>query len=462
MKPASLFRLASAPLIVLLIFLFVCSTGFADPGNPWKVVVREDIAKVWSGNPVSFEFLQQDGQLFIAFYSGEDKSMVLGQKKSPDSGWIFKKLATKIGWDSHNYIRMAFDKDKILHVSGNMHCVNLIYFRAQKPLDIESVEPIHRMTAENSSKEALAVARENKVTYPQFLNSIDGNLIFTYRDGSSGNGSQIWDIYDTETKTWKRFLDTPMFDGLGLCNAYFQGPLKGPDGWFHVAWVWRDTPDCATNHDLSYMRSKDLIHWENSCGKPLTLPVTEKTGEVVAPLKNGEGLLNPLVRIGFDAEKRVVLTYSRYDEKKNNQIMQARRETDSWKYYQTTDWTHSWVFTGGGCIPTELSFSEVKCENGKLYQYWNRKNEKSGEFELDPQTFKPIGPGPKRSQLPGECLKNENPQENQNRKSASISDQTNPNRMYLFVWETLPVNRDRPYPIVPVPSQLRLFVLERD
>ena len=208
--------------------------------------------------------------------------------------------------------------------------------------------------------EELRQARENRVTYPSFMSSVDGALIFTYRDGASGNGSQLWNVYDPDSQTWKRFLDVPMFDGLGKCNAYFKGPVKGPDGWYHIAWVWRDTPDCATNHDLSYMRSRDLIHWENSQGKPLTLPVTEQTGEVVAPLKNGEGLFNPLVQIGFDTQNRVVLTYTRYDENMNNQIMQARLENGVWKYYQTTDWTHSWVFSGGGCIPGELSFSAVR------------------------------------------------------------------------------------------------------
>ncbi len=41
-----------------------------------------------------------------------------------------------------------------------------------------------------------------------------------------------------------------------------QGPVRGPDGLFHVVWVWRDTPDRATNHHLSYARSRDLQRWE--------------------------------------------------------------------------------------------------------------------------------------------------------------------------------------------------------
>jgi hypothetical protein len=37
--------------------------------------------------------------------------------------------------------------------------------------------------------------------------------------------------------------------------------------------VWRDTPACETCHDISYIRSRDMVHWENAAGKPLALPI---------------------------------------------------------------------------------------------------------------------------------------------------------------------------------------------
>ncbi len=37
-----------------------------------------------------------------------------------------------------------------------------------------------------------------------------------------------------------------------------HNPHLWHDNWYHVWWVWRDTPDCSTNHDLSYMKSPDL------------------------------------------------------------------------------------------------------------------------------------------------------------------------------------------------------------
>ncbi|MDO4630442.1 MAG: BNR repeat-containing protein [Planctomycetia bacterium] len=435
---------------------------------PWNVVQREEIAKVWSGNPVGFDFLVHEGYLFIAFYDATDQKMVIGQKKMPASGpssahenWVFKKMPTAIGWDSHNYIKMIFDSENYLHVSGNMHCVPLIYYRAEKPLDVESLTVVNRMIATDTTPEALNAARENRCTYPHFMKNADGELIFTYRDGSSGNGVQLWNLYDTKTRTWRRLLDTPMFDGEGECNAYYHGPKLGPDGYYHVAWVWRDTPDCATNHDLSYMRSRDLIHWEKSDGSPQMIPATRSNSEVIAPLKNGEGLLNPLVAIGFDTDGHVILTYTRYDENQNNQLMQARRESNGWKYYQTSEWTHSWIFSGGGCIPTELSFSPVEVVNGKIEQFWNRKYEKSGRFILDSTTLKPVGPAPATSSVPAECYRNENPQENQTPRRSSITDPRNPNRLYFFAWETFPINRDRPYKVKPEPSTLRMFILER-
>ena len=81
-------------------------------------------------------------------------------------------------------------------------------------------------------------------------------------------------IYDVENGRWSRFVDAPYFEGEGKRNAYPRGPSRGPDGYFHFVWVWRDTPDCATNHDVSYARSADLVHWEAADGTPLALPMT--------------------------------------------------------------------------------------------------------------------------------------------------------------------------------------------
>ncbi len=42
-----------------------------------------------------------------------------------------------------------------------------------------------------------------------------GELIFMYRDGSSGSGNHIFNKYSTSTGTWSRLLGTPLTDGEG-------------------------------------------------------------------------------------------------------------------------------------------------------------------------------------------------------------------------------------------------------
>ena len=162
----------------------------------------------------------------------------------------YRRLPSTLGWDSHNYLALAVDRAGQLHVSGNMHVAPLVYFRTTKPGDLSTLAEAP-MTGE----------REQKVTYPVFLRDRLGRLIFRYRDGRSGSGDDLYNVLDEATGRWARLLPTPLTDGQGRMNAYCTTPQLGPDGLFHLCWVWRDTPDCATNHDLSYAQPPDLVHW---------------------------------------------------------------------------------------------------------------------------------------------------------------------------------------------------------
>jgi hypothetical protein len=223
--------------------------AFSAVAQKLEVAERLEVAPVWSGCPVGFAMLTHSNRQFLAYYSAE-RAMTLAQRELGTNVWTFVGLPSKLGWDSHNYVTLAVDNAGYLHVSGNMHCVPLVYFRSSKPLDIREMVPVHRMTGE----------REGRVTYPRFMKGPDGALLFTYRDGSSGNGSTIWNRYDSGSKAWSRLMREPLFDGQGLMNAYPHGPVLGQDGFYHLSWVWRDTPACETCHDLSYIRSRDLIH----------------------------------------------------------------------------------------------------------------------------------------------------------------------------------------------------------
>ena len=53
--------------------------------------------------------------------------------------------------------------------------------------------------------------KEVQVTYPQFYNLPDGDLLFVYREGSSGDGDTMLSRYDTETGEWQ-IVAHPLID----------------------------------------------------------------------------------------------------------------------------------------------------------------------------------------------------------------------------------------------------------
>ena len=284
------------------------------------VVQKIKIDSVWSGHRVKFSLLTHENRQYIAYYNA-NRNMVVGQRElSKDNFDLYQMPApkrlknaeykrerissTEVGWDSHNSITMAVDKKGYIHLSGNMHVDTLTYFRTKKPEDISTLTQHFPMVGPN----------ELKATYPKFMYNKDQDLVFHYRDGGSGNGNEIYNIYSTEDKSWTRMLDVPLTDGQGLMNAYQSQPTLGPDGWYHLYWVWRDTPDCSTNHDLSYMKSPDLINWYDAFNESISLPATlDKKSLIVDPIPPKGGIINLAAKLCFDQNKNPLFVYHKYE-----------------------------------------------------------------------------------------------------------------------------------------------------
>lgn len=409
-----------------------------------------DLEPVWSAHPVGFCLLTRPPHQFAAYYDA-GRRMTVAQRRLDGTAWRFTKLDTAVGWDSHNYVTMALDRAGRLHVSGNMHCVPLIYYRSETPFDAATLKRMPGMTGD----------REKRATYPVFLRDRAGALVFRYRDGSSGNGDDLYNVYDETTAAWRRLLDQPLLAGGGLMNAYCSVPERGPDGRFHIVWVWRDTGDCASNHDLCYARSDDLVKWTDSAGRPLALPITVATAEVVDPVPPRGGLINVNRELGFDHAGRPVLTYHKYDAAGDLQAYAARREAGGWVIRQLSDWKgYRWEFGGGGTIQVEVRIGgAVPAGEGRLavdYRYGRG----SGTWILDESTLKPI-PGAKRPPggpgLPHAFTKVESKFPGMLKKVAHDVGEPTAGSQYALVWETLDANRDRPRtPPLPEPSMLRL------
>jgi hypothetical protein len=420
------------------------------------------IDQVWSGHPVGFDLLTERGHQFIAYYDAERRITVAGRKLGgtnwtyvkPEGVWVTNRnrLSSVTGWDSHNYLTMTLDRDGCLHLSGNMHADPLVYYRTRKPFDLTTLERLDRMTGE----------REERVTYPRFFNNTEGGLLFKYRDGGSGNGSDLYNIYDPDAHAWRRLFDGPLLDGENERSAYGTGPRRGPDGLYHMLWMWRDTPDAMSNHTLSYARSRDLVNWESSAGKPIPRPITMAGAEVVDPAKPGEGLVNMTYALGWDAQQRPVAAYHRYDSKGRSQIFVARADGQGrWHMRQISDWTFRWEFPGHGSQVKQVSVSLRQPEaDGSLIVEYSARQAGAGRWRLDDTTLAV------REHLPvARKDSSDNAQQllgNFPGLQAKSQSSQSGGRRWVLRWETLGVNRDLVNRDVPPPSELRLYEIPDD
>ncbi len=409
----------------------------------------------WAGHPVGFALHTAPPDQFVAYYDA-DRLMTVAQRRIGETNWTRVRLDSRVGWDSHNYIAITLDRAGRLHLAGNMHASPLVYFRSRAPRDVSVIERMPAMVGD----------RESQMTYPVFFRDAEERLLFRYRDGRSGKGDDLINLWDEDAQRWRRWLDVPLFSGEGCRNAYASVPTLGPDGHFHIVWVWRNTPDCATSHSPGYARSRDVRQWEDAFGRPLALPITLERGGTIDPVPPGGGVINGNVCLGFDSSARPVVTYHKYDANGDLQIYAARPESNRWAIVQVSDWTgYRWTFGGGGSIPFEVRvFPVERASPGRLRLRW-RSGLGSGVWWLDETSlvalpFRPEPTSPPCRSRGAAPLAPERPE--LELQTAADSGAAAEGWQYVLLWEALGVHRDRPRdPPWPAPSRLRVRRLPR-
>lgn len=439
--------------------LFLEGTAAAEEVGEAPVVKNSVLLdKVFSPVRVGFALLTHGNRQYVAYYNAERRTVV-AQRDLPDGEFAKKVLSSESdkpprqskgrtstvqGWDSHNYLTLAVDSEGYIHLAGNMHVSPLTYYRSTEPGDILTMEQVKKMTGK----------REKRCTYPHFRTAPDGRMLFHYRDGWSGNGIEIYNVYDAKAKTWSRYFEESLISGEGKCNAYQRGPSLGPDGYYHLLWMWRETHHAETNHDLSYARSKDLLNWETAGGEKLDLPITPAdTKTIIDPVPVKGGMLNTAHRFAFDSKDRVVVSYYKFDDDGNTQAYAARFEDGTWKISQISDWKHAHIFKGGGTGPssfgTSLWIGRIQQHGeGKLalpYRHWKHGN---AMLVFDEETLAPLGtaPTPKKAvKFPLELTKVQSDFPGMSvRWRGDSGESPDPSVKYYLRWESLGSNRDRP------------------
>ncbi|MEH3115858.1 BNR repeat-containing protein [Pedobacter terrae] len=240
----------------------------------------------WAGNSVNTVIFRKNSLIsfknkqYVAYYD-HDQNVVLAKRKIGSKHWIVVTTPYKgDAADAHKSISVMVDGDGFLHVVWGQHNNKLNYAKSTLAGSLTL-----------GNKEEMLSVKENKVSYPEFYKLANGDLLFFYRDGGSGNGNLMINRYSLKTKKWTRLQDG-MIDGEGQRNAYWQVAVDQA-GTIHLSWVWRESPDVASNHDLCYAKSTDGgTTWLKSTGDKYMLPITATNAEYTIKIPQKSELIN--------------------------------------------------------------------------------------------------------------------------------------------------------------------------
>jgi hypothetical protein len=347
----------------LVLFLSACTS---------VKIVQTDIGLGWNNNSINTvkfrkNALTTHNQYQFTTYYDENSCLILAKRKINSSNWEKLKTPYKGNTkDAHNDISIAIDGDGFLHVSWDHHDTKLRYAKSIKPMSLELGE-----------EQPMTDQEENKVTYPQFYNLPNGGLVFFYRSGASGRGNMVIDSYDVKSKTWSQ-LQRNLLDGEEKRSAYWQSNID-QQGVIHLSWVWRESWDVSTNHDMCYARSKDGgITWEKSTGEKYKLPITEATAEIAWKISQKSSLINQTAMTADKNGNPYIATY--WSENKIPQYQIVYLENGNWKKINTEFRKTPFYLGGGGTKQIPISRPDIFIEDkrSKLTLYILFRDEERG------------------------------------------------------------------------------------
>ncbi len=323
------------------------------------VRVESIFARGYAGSSVNViaglqhSLISRDALQYAAFYD-EEGALVLAQRRRPGGVWVSARTAYRANVrDAHNTVAIGVDGAGFLHVAFDHHNQPLNYARSRAPGSLE-LGPKLSMTGR----------LEREVTYPAFLPLPGGDLLFFYRHGGSGRGDLVLNRYRVAEGTWTQ-VHANLVSGEGRRNAYVSTTVDG-QGRIHAAWVWRETPDVATNHDLCYARSDDGgLTWSDSNGRRLPVPITADTAEYALRIPQQRSLMNPPAIAADEQGEPVLANYWAPEGSDVPQYHVVHKVAGRWRVGVVTARATAFVLRGTATKRPPLSRSILAVRDGR-------------------------------------------------------------------------------------------------
>lgn len=386
------FHRATLSVVILLIGAGLSGFGCrsddrsAQPaGHPTFQLVSDTVvdAKAFSfetgrwGTAINGQTFQQEaivtsrGWQYTTYFA-DDGILAVARRKLPDGAWQtlrFPDYALKKPYhnDVHNVSVIGIcETDGTIHLSFDHHNHPLRYRRSVIGLATDPEKFAWTKDLFGPIVDELQAGMPLKnVTYPLFVPvpaipaktgtpAFPARLQMLYRTGGSGDGDWHLSDYDPATGTWTNLgvvlSGKGSYQGSDSRCAYPNSPRYGPDGRLHLTWCWRETPDLATNHDLSYAFSDDQGRtWKNQVGQviarltpsqgetPSSITV-ESPGIRFTEIPFGWGQMNQLSQFVDSRGRLHVMSWRQPPEAK-----EPSQDLNTWRYvHQWLDGQQNW------------------------------------------------------------------------------------------------------------------------
>lgn len=311
------------------------------------------IGNGWASNSINTAVFRKNSVVsykdfqFAAYYDSLG-NIVLARRKWRSDKWTVK-TTHKQGdiRDAHNSISIMIDGKGYLHMAWGHHASPLNYCKSVEPLSMELTENM-----------PMTGTKEGSVTYPEFYKFSNGDLLFLYRDGSSGRGNLIMNRYLLREKRWVQ-LQHNLIDGESKRNAYWQAFVDHKDI-IHISWVWRESGDVSSNHDMNYARSEDGgITWKKSDTTAYSLPINIANAEIVYRIPQKSELINQTSMTVDEEGRPFIATYFRSPASNIPQYQLIYLDKGKWYCSQVSNRTTPFSLSGSGTKKIPIARPQV-------------------------------------------------------------------------------------------------------
>lgn len=321
-----------------LVFAYLAITSIAFGQTPQSATEQATlipIAPGWAGNTVNVVVFRKNSVTtfgdtqYTAFYD-PDGHVILAKRKLESDQWEIRKTQYSGNVkDAHNDICIAVDGKGILHMAWDHHANALRYARSNAPGSLELGER-QPMTGKHEDR------------------SGNGNLVINRLDASTGQWAQVQEN---------------LIDGQKQRNPYCQMAVD-EKGTIHLSWVWRESGDVATNHDLCYAKSIDGGKtWLKSSGETYTLPINVTNAEIAVSIPQKQELINQTSMTTDSKGHPYIATYWREKDADIPQYHVVYHDGTKWQTSQVGKQTVSFRLGGTGTKRIPISRPQIVADS---------------------------------------------------------------------------------------------------